>query len=225
MSPIETFFKAVTATYKTGAATEHSYRPALKALFDSVDAQVTSLNEPKRVAVGAPDFYFSRDSIVVGHCEAKDLGIDLKVMKDANAEQKKRYVEGLQNLIYTNCHHWIWYRDGELKHEVRIAEFGAGLVAKPEKFADLENLLREFIAQSPQTITSSRDLAARMAGKAALIKDILFRSLEEDQAGATELMTQYEAFKQHLTHDISIADWDHPTRLPAASITSVPSSL
>jgi type I restriction-modification system DNA methylase subunit len=204
---IQEFINSVIAIHRTGNATEHSYRPALQALFNALDQSVSALNEPRRVAVGAPDFSISRGEIVIGHCEAKDLPIDLKAMKDANLAQKKRYVGGLQNLLYTNCLEWLWYRDGELKHEVRIAEFLMGVQPIEKNYSALEALLREFIAQTPQTITSSRALAERMAGKAALIRDILANSLLEDKDGSSELMDQYNAFKVHLIHDISIADF------------------
>jgi type I restriction-modification system DNA methylase subunit len=204
---IQDFINSVIATHSKGNATEHSYRPALQKLFDSLEANVTALNEPKKEKVGAPDFSISRGEIVVGHCEAKDLHIDLKAMKDANAAQKKRYVGGLQNLLYTNCLEWIWYRDGELKHEVRIADFLMGVQPIPDRFAALEALLRDFTAQSPQTITSSRALAERMAGKAVLIKDVLANSLMQDEHEESELMDQYKAFKVHLIHDISIKDF------------------
>ena len=204
---IQDFIKSVTETFKSGQATEHSYRPALKKLFDSLGTGVTALNEPKREKVGAPDFSISRGEIVIGHCEAKDLGVDLKAMKDANLAQKKRYVGGLQNLLYTNCLEWQWYRDGELKHEVRIADYLMGVQPHPERYAALEAMLKEFIAQTPQTIGSSKALAERMAGKAALIKDVLANSLIADKDETTELSNQYAAFKQHLIHDITIADF------------------
>ena len=53
---IQSFLQQVTSTHKTGAATEHSYRPALQALFQSLSNDITAINEPKRVACGAPDF-------------------------------------------------------------------------------------------------------------------------------------------------------------------------
>lgn len=207
MAIVQDFLQAVIATHKKGNATEHSYRPALQQLFNALDPKVSALNEPKRVNVGAPDFSISRGDIVIGHCEAKDLPIDLKAMKDSNAAQKKRYVGGLSNLLYTNCLEWIWYRDGEVKHEVRIADFPMGVQPNPGKFPQLEALLRGFIAQTPQTITSSRALAERMAGKAALIRDILANSLAEDKDGSSDLMDQYNAFKEHLIHDIKTEDF------------------
>ncbi|MAT13759.1 MAG: DNA methyltransferase [Planctomyces sp.] len=198
---------SIVAAHSTGRATEHSYRPALQKLFNSLEPAVTALNEPRREKVGAPDFSISRGDIVIGHCEAKDLPVDLKAMTDANLAQKKRYIAGLQNLLYTNCLEWQWYRDGELKHEVRIAEFLMGVQPIPARFAALEALLREFIAQTAQTITSSRALAERMAGKTVLIRDVLANSLMEDRDGSSELMDQYNAFKKHLIHDISILDF------------------
>ena len=117
-------------------------------------------------------------------------------MKDANLAQKKRYVGGLQNLLYTNCLDWLWYRDGELKHEVRIADFLMGVQRIPDRYPALEQLLRTFIAQTPQTITSSRALAERMAGKAVLIKDILANTLMEDKDGSSELIDQYRRLQE-----------------------------
>lgn len=207
MLAIQEFLSSVIATHKTGSATEHSYRPALQKLFNSLDPKISALNEPKREKVGAPDFSISRGEVVIGHCEAKDLDIDLKKMKDANAEQKKRYIGGLSNLLYTNCLEWLWYRDGELVAEVRIADFLLGAQPIPANFASLENLLLEFIRQAPQTINSSKALAVRMAGKAALIKDVLANALLQDKDHKTELYGQYETFKELLIHDISTADF------------------
>ena len=76
---IREYFSMVEAVHKTGAATEHSYRAALGWLFDRIETGVTSVNEPKGVKVGRPDFVFQRgiDQITVGHCEAKDIDKDI----------------------------------------------------------------------------------------------------------------------------------------------------
>ncbi len=57
------FLKDVIEIHKSGDATEHSYRPAFKKLFDSIHTKVTAQNEPKREKVGAPDFVFRRGDI------------------------------------------------------------------------------------------------------------------------------------------------------------------
>ena len=204
---IQQFLNEVAAIHKTDVAREHAYRPALQKLFNGLSEDVRAVNEPARVEVGAPDFVFLRGDIPIGHCEAKDLDAGLKVMKGYAKDQKKRYTEGFQNLIYTNCLDWRFYREGELIAEVTIADYLMGVQPRPECFNALEEMLRDFIDQRPQTITSSKRLAERMAGKAILIKDVLARSLLQDKDKETELSGQYQAFKQHLIHDISLEDF------------------
>ena len=207
MSLISDFIASVQTTHKTGVATEHSYRPALQALFNGLVAGVTALNEPKREACGAPDFIIQRGEIIVGHVEAKDIGIGLRGMKDANKNQQERYKNALSNLIYTNCLDWDFYRNGELLASVTIADFLLGIQARPDQYEKLENLLKDFIGQRPQSITSPRVLAEKMAGKAILIKDVLANALKADSELQTELTNQYHAFKEHLIHDIKPDDF------------------
>lgn len=201
------FVAKVQSIHKTGAATEHSYRSALEALVNGVAENVTALNEPKRVKCGAPDFIVHRGDIAIGHIEAKDLGLDIRAMKDANKEQQQRYLKALPNLVYTNCLDWDFYRNGERIASVTIADYLMGIQPRPEEYSRLENLLRDFIAQRPQTITSPRELAERMAGKANLIKDVLRKTLADDRAFQTELSFQYQAFKENLIHDITPEDF------------------
>lgn len=207
MTLISDFLAKVQAIYATGEATEHSYRSAIEFLFSGLDETITALNEPKRVKCGAPDFIINQGNIVIGHVEAKDLHIGLRGMKDANKDQQNRYRKALSNLIYTNCLDWDFYRDGELYASVTIADLVMGIQPNPDKYADLEHLLRDYIAQRPQTITSPKNLAERMAGKAILIKDVLQRALKEDENLQTELAGQYRAFKEHLIHDITATDF------------------
>jgi hypothetical protein len=128
-------------------------------------------------------------------------------MKDNNKAQQDRYRAALPNLIYTNGLDWDFYRDGTLTASVTIADFVMGVIPKPDQYEALENLLRDFIAQKPQTISSPRDLAERMAGKANLIKDVLRKTLADDEALQGELMVQYQAFKENLIHDITPEDF------------------
>ncbi len=205
MTIVSDFISRIEAVHATGQATEHSYRSAFERLF--ADLGATGLNEPKRVKCGAPDFIVSQGEIVIGHLEAKDLHIPIRGMKDANKAQQDRYRAALPNLIYTNGLDWDFYRDGELLASVTIADLVMGIVARPDQYATLENLLRDFIAQKPQTITSPKDLAERMAGKANLIKDVLSNTLREDTDFRSELAAQYQAFKENLIHDITAEDF------------------
>jgi hypothetical protein len=54
------YLEQVRHAYESGHATEHSYRPALHALFQSIDPALTVVNEPKKSEGGMPDFLFNR---------------------------------------------------------------------------------------------------------------------------------------------------------------------
>jgi hypothetical protein len=200
---VTVYLEKVRRKFATGEATEHSYRSALEELFESIAPGIAALNEPKRVACGAPDFIVTRKAIPIGHCEAKDLHIDLGSMKDANLNQKKRYLKALPNLIYTNGLDFEFYRNGEIVRRISIAILADGKIeAIPAEFETLTNQLSAFAAEKPQTITSAKKLAEMMAGKAVLIKDIMGNALKADAMFNTELVGQYQAFKAHLIHDI-----------------------
>lgn len=207
MSVIGDYLSKIQTIAKSGKATEHSYRSAIEFLFHSLDGGVTALNEPKRVECGAPDFIIQRKDIVIGHVEAKDLDVDLRSLKGANKEQQERYLKGLPNLIYTNGVDFEFFRDGERIAHVSIAAREKGIEPAPGKFEELENLLNDFLAQHPQTITSPTTLAKMMAGKAALIKDIFGNVLRADKEFQSTLSEQYQVFKEQLIHDITPEDF------------------
>ncbi len=200
---VQAYLEKVRSKYATGDATEHSYRSALEGLFESAAPDLAALNEPKRVACGAPDFIIQRKGIPVGHCEAKDLHIDLNTLKADNLAQKKRYLKALSNLVYTNGLDFEFYKSGEIVRKISIGALAGGKIeALPDNFETLANQLAAFAAEKPQSITSAKKLAEMMAGKAVLIKDIMGKALKEDAMLTTELTGQYQAFKAHLIHDI-----------------------
>ncbi len=208
------YLSEVQQVHATGLATEHSYRSALQKLFESIATDVGAINEPTGVKVGRPDFVFVREAgkgaqITVGHCEAKDVGLDInpKSMNDFNKAQHARYVKALPNLNYTNGLDFAFYKNGQLARQISIGEPLMGIQAKPDQFAALANQLKDFCAERLQTITSAAKLAEMMAGKAVLIKDILGNSLKEDKDLQTELAGQYQSFKDQLIHDLTADDF------------------
>ena len=91
------YLQAIENALQAGNATEHTHRPALKALLESLDLQVTAINEPQRIACGAPDFIITRNGLTVGYIEAKDVGKSLAEAE--RTDQLKRYRNALDNLI------------------------------------------------------------------------------------------------------------------------------
>lgn len=213
---IQGYVSEIRALYASGQSTEHSFRPALAKLFGSIDSALTVINEPKHLTdVGAPDFVFNRGDVAIGWCEAKDIGKDVRkfAANDYSKAQKERYKKGLPNLIYTNGLDFEFIRDGETVDFISIADAAPSLPAHPANFPMLENRLRDFAQVTPLSVTSSAKLAAMMAGKAAIIKDIMGRALVADMkvreatGAATDLIGQYEAFKTSLIHDITVEEF------------------
>lgn len=213
---IQGYVGEIRALYASGQSTEHSFRPALAKLFGSIDPALTVINEPKHLTdVGAPDFVFNRGNVAIGWCEAKDIGKDVRkfAATDYSKAQKERYRKGLPNLIYTNGLDFEFIRDGEVVDFITIADLIPTLPARTENFPVLENRLRDFAHVTPLSVTSSAKLAAMMAGKAAIIKDIMGRALVADlnardaTGAATDLIGQYEAFKASLIHDITVEEF------------------
>ncbi len=209
---IQGYVNKIRDLYKSGHTTEHSFRPALAELFTSIDPSLTVINEPKRlIDVGAPDFVFVRNGISIGWCEAKDIAKDVRKFAtgDYSKDQKSRYAKGLPNLIYTNGLDFEFIRDGETYSFVTIADILMGITERPDNFGVLERLLQDFAAQTPVSITTAKQLAGMMAGKAAIIKDIMGRALQADidASKSTELTDQYDGFQASLIHDITVGEF------------------
>lgn len=213
---VQGYLNEIRALHASGQTTEHSFRPALAKLFTSIDPALTVINEPKHITdVGAPDFVFQRGDVAIGWCEAKDIGRDVRkfAANDYSKGQKDRYRKGLPNLIYTNGLDFEFLRDGEVMDFITIADLTPTLPARSDNFSLLENRLRDFAHVTPLSVTSSAKLAAMMAGKAAIIKDIMGRALVADMKArdatgtATDMIGQYEAFKASLIHDITVEEF------------------
>src|SRR5438034_439416 len=92
-NPIDTYRRQIERELQAGNATEHTHRPALEDLIESLQPGATATNEPKRVECGAPDFIVSRKSVhgpmTLGYTEAKDVDKDLGEIE--GSDQIKRY--------------------------------------------------------------------------------------------------------------------------------------
>lgn len=195
---IANYLDQIRATYASGQATEHSYRPALQMLFKSIDPTLNVINEPKKSDAGMPDFLFERNGVPIGWAEAKDIDKDVIRLKGYSVEQRKRYERAYPNLIYTNGVDFEFIRDGEQVHFVSVADFLMGLQPVPDRFDELARQLRLFAEQKPISVNSARKLAEMMAAKAAIIKDEIDLALKDDPEFRSSLGGQFKSFKANL---------------------------
>ncbi len=200
---ISEYLDQVRAKYASGQATEHSYRPALQSLFESIDPGLTVINEPKKSEAGMPDFLFARNGVPFGWAEAKDIDKDVIKLKGYSVEQRKRYEKAYPNLIYTNGVDFEFIREGESVHYVSIADFVMGLQPNTDKFEELERQLKLFAEQKPISIKSAAKLAEIMAAKAAIIKDEIGIALADKAEARKGLEGQFKSFKANLLPNLT----------------------
>ena len=191
-------------------ATEHSYRPALSALLNSMMPETTATNEPKRGLYGAPDYLIqtthNNTPLTLGYAEAKDVGIDLDATEKTT--QLKRYRAGLRNLLLTDYLNFRWYLNGEKRGlSVCLGTWdGKKLQRHPQAAHDLTILLTEFAAQSFESIGNAPELAARMARLTHLIRTVTLDVLVKEKASST-LKGLLRSFRKTILPDLTHDDF------------------
>lgn len=185
MSTVADYLAAVRANLAPGQATEHTHRPALQALLESVGGDITATNEPRRIACGSPDFQISRKRVPLGHVETKDIGARLDEMergKGPHGEQFQRYRDALSNWILTDYLEFRWYVNGERRLTARLADVDAQgkLRVTPFGEANFTQLLQAFFGQAALTIGTARDLAQRMAAMTRIVRDLIVKSFAHE---------------------------------------------
>lgn len=202
---ISSYLEKVGKHYQSGHATEHTYRGDFAELVKTLVPNIHITNEPSNVTdCGNPDYVITRKKIPIGFIEAKDLGKDLNSRQ--YKEQFGRYRKALDNLIITDYIWFQFFQNGELVHEIRIANIdGKHIKPLPENFSQFTNLLHDFCTFVAQTIKSPKTLAQMMAGKARLLENILEQAITSDEENEdnSALKQQYETFKNILIHDLS----------------------
>ena len=203
------YILAVNILYRSGLATEHSYRGDLQRLLTSLCPRINVTNEPANVTdCGNPDYVITNGDITVGYIESKDIGKDLNSKQ--YKEQFSRYKKALDNLIITDYIWFQFFENGELVHEIRIGDIsGNAIKALPENFPRFEALIQDFCIYIGQTIKSPKVLAKMMASKARLLQDILESAITSDENSeeTTALKGQYDAFKRVLIHDLKPSEF------------------
>jgi hypothetical protein len=205
---INQYIAEVDKIYRSGKGAEHSYRPALKALFEAITSGLTVTNEPKRITCGAPDYIITKGDasgdIPVGYIEAKDIPVG--VHNKLNKEQFDRYKQSLNNLIITDYLAFELFIDGIRVFSVSIAKEKNGTIqADKTQYLAFAELIETFTGVRGKTIYQSEQLARMMAGKAKLLATIIQQALKDKNAEDDSLSGQLEAFRKILIHDLNPA--------------------
>ncbi len=209
MKQLRQYQNQLETALKRGDATEHTYRPALKEMLETMLPGVTVTNEPKRVKAGAPDYVITKGQTPIGYIEAKDIGVPLD--KVEKSEQLERYLESLGNLILSDYLEFRWYLEGERRLTARLASLhGNTLTAEANGAQDLEMLLQGFMSVTAPTIKSPAALARKLAALARAVHHTILRAFDAENLPGEHpepLHEQYQAFKEVLLADLSPAQF------------------
>ncbi|MBM4466873.1 MAG: DNA methyltransferase, partial [Chloroflexi bacterium] len=199
MSPdaFRDYLRTIEKSLATGSATEHTHRFALKALLEAVGEDITAINEPQRIACGAPDYILTRGRTPVGYVEAKDVGTSLDAVE--RSEQMRRYRASLTNLILTDYLEFRWYVEGEQRETARLATLTSDGRVKIRRngIQAVSELLQKFFAQAVPTVGTPKELAERMAALARMTRDLIQETFKQESEEGM-LHAQLKAFRETL---------------------------
>ena len=216
---IAAYISEIDRIYRTGKATEHTYRGVLQRMLAALMPGFTILNEPKKQECGAPDYIITdRAGRSISFVEAKDIGdADLDGnRRTGHKEQFDRYKKSLDTIAFTDYLDFHLYLNGRSAGSVRIGEERDGrIVAVPEKFGEFLLLVESLATAHPVKITSAKQLAQLMAGKARMLqhtaKEFLARSgdgsLSDDERPRTDIGRILSDFRKALVPDIGTMEF------------------
>ena len=199
---VKQYIAELNRLYRAGNATEHSYRPALQRLLESMIAPLQVTNEPRRIDCGAPDFIVTNADVPVGYIEAKDVCTDLN--SKTHKAQFDRYRQSLGNLIITDYLTFILYRQGIPSAQVTIgAVSDDNIIMFPDDNAAFTNIIQSFVQYRGDVIFSTDALSKIMASKARLMAAIIEKSLScFENSGINSIYNQLAGFRQILIPSI-----------------------
>lgn len=202
---IKTYITDLNNLYATGVAREHAYRVPLQNLMTALLPKgYTIVNEPARIACGAPDYIILHGDVPMAFMEAKDLDDrDLDGNRE-HREQFERYKNSLNSIVFTDYLDFHLYIGGEFQDAVRLAEIrGNKIVVNEANEEPFLQLVSRLVNSQPQKITSPVKLAKVMASKARMLAQVIEKALDNDPDGTTELAQQMKVFKDLLIHDLN----------------------
>jgi hypothetical protein len=215
---LEKYFKAVASALRKGDATEPSFYPFLKDLFESygtlIKRKIGGTINPKPTEGGNPDFriWDEKRKSIVGYIEAKAPGIG-NLDQIESTEQVQRYLSTFPNFILTNFFEFRLYRNGEKIAEAVLpgrTSLAAGRKTsfKEREKTDFFELLDTFLGFSIPETTSAEDMAVGLAKRTRYLKAQIAEELKkETEKGKGFILGFYKAFKEHLIAGLSQEDF------------------
>jgi len=192
--------------------TEHQDRDALINLLKSFpDIIVSNEAEKSEGEYGKPDIKITRNNgaVIVGYIETKPFNADLNsIINETSSdkhsvEQLKNYKKVYDNLILTNYNEFILFRKGEKLYSETLFKNSESLETDDSKIKLIDEILNAFLSFN-ETISSSKELAIKLANIASIIKEYISTTEELKKIEENDL---YIAIKENLLPDLEAKDF------------------
>lgn len=188
---IDIYVKSIVKEWSTGVAKEHSYRPALHNLIESLCGDVIVVNEPKPENFGAPDVVVldAKSKRPCFYMEAKDIDDRDLDGRRSNREQFTRYKHQLDNIVFTDYLDFHYYRYGEFNRKIRLIDFYDGDFHVIEDNVDsFIELIESLKLSQIQKINKRSVLIDVMAAKCELLRDAALGILRSGDVSKFKLL-------------------------------------
>ncbi len=184
---------------KVEYSTEYTLRTDFENLLNEIkqDKTIKIIQESKKTEsqnFGKPDFKVTKDELEIGWIETKPYNNSLD--KYIDTEQLKRYLSVIPNLLFTNYHDFILFRNGEaiLKSTINSGSF--------EK---TRQLINEFFNAEVRLIGASKKLSKILAVHAKFLRKefTIIVNTETENGFRRKLLGLYDLFKSTLIEDLT----------------------
>lgn len=191
---------------KTGEASERTYYPVLEELLTNFQEGSQIIVEPKKSAVGIPDFKVQTEKgSLIGYVEAKDLGRDLDHLNKNEDDRLINTEKEYPKLIVTNFTEFRLYEDGEQVDSVLITQpitlkIGTAVLDNEGR---ARGIFERFYSTTIQQVHSAKRLSELLAHKTRVLRGLIKEEIDltdEEETGTEKL---FETFKKTLKPDMS----------------------
>ena len=198
---VEEYIKGIDHLYRTGEATELSYRSCLQQLLEKCTG-LDIINEKKRIACGAPDLTIDSKNNSVAYIETKNIGDGDLDGRTKHKEQFERYKKALDTIVFTDYLDFHLYVNDVLIQRAELAYLQNNrIVLNENELTKFDSIIEKIKQSKLQKISSPKKLAEIMAYKAILIRDAVIKILS-DNSISNPLYIQFGSFKRVLNKNL-----------------------
>ena len=182
---------------QSDATAELSLHTHLKAFLEEtaelLGCAITITHEPRKLAIGRPDFVVKNGLLPVGYIEAEAYGRNLDALTGHAKTQNERFIENLDNFILTNFVEFRLYTEGQLRATAQVAD---------ESMVALETLLDRFLNAGPVPVATPEALAKHLARRTRELQTQIATTLTDENSDISQMFTAFrEQLLAALTHD------------------------